>query len=375
MKFYLGLILTAFSFFSFSICANPKMLIFCDVWNSIGGTEEVINQISSRLILQDIQVKKVVGKDFLEFYLGLPDPFGLTKRVGELIQDYKPDKILVVSVGLLANAVSVYCKENQIPFSIFYSTKVPEFNHADRRIPLWVSYSYLDRYLPRATNVFVPTHSVAKDLDRIHLNHVLVWPHGADTVRFTIYDEKKKAEFVAKSLLAGKQRPFYLYVGRLCKSKNIDAFLNLSLPGTKILLGPAKVGYDMENLKQKYPNVVFPGMQTGSELKGYFASSDVFVFPSKNDTFGLVQLEALASGLPVVAFDVTGPRDVVPESSGVSYLASDQAAFQRLAIQAWEDKQSGAVTAVQCRAFAQKYSWDPAVTKLIEFIPTIHWEK
>jgi glycosyltransferase involved in cell wall biosynthesis len=341
-----------------------KLLIICDVWNPDGGTEEVINQITKRLLQKNVEVKKVTSKEFIEQTFGVPNLFKLKFDVEKLIQGYKPDKIVLVSAGAIAHFTSMYCNKQKIPFTIFYSTKIPEFSKADSHIPLWLTYKYLEGYLSKASNVLVPTVSVGKDLNRLH---------GADTSRFHLYDRSQKKAFVEKSELKDLKRPFYLYVGRLCKAKNIDAFLNLSLPGTKIMVGRVAKGYNLEDLKKTYPDVVFTGPKFGEDLEGYYASSDVFVFPSVADTFGLVQLEALASGLPLVAFNVTGPKDIAPNGSGVSYLAEDSFEFQAFALKAWEDKKAGIVTSEACRAFAEQFSWEPAVDQLLESIPTINW--
>ena len=359
---------------------EKKLLIISDVFHAVGGTEEVISQISRRMMGKDFIVKHISLEDVPTFSIDSKDfriasPIGLQTKLGAIINDYKPTHILIVLLGLSGHYAGIYCYENNMPFTLFMPSRVVDHLKSDYAVPMWLSNAYLKRFLPKATKILVPTQSVADQLTYPNLKNVQAWPHGADTDRFVMYSQKEKNAFIKSSLLSGKERPFYLYVGRLSKPKNIQAFLDLEVPGTKVLVGAESLGYEIESLKKKYPECLFPGPQTGNELVGYFACSDIFVFPCKLDTFGIVQVEALACGLPVVAFDVIGPKDVVPRGCGVSYLCQNQNEFQDAAMQAWADRKSGAVTPKQCREFAERYSWDQATETLIDSLEPIDWNK
>jgi glycosyltransferase involved in cell wall biosynthesis len=180
----------------------------------------------------------------------------------------------------------------------------------------------------------VATPSLADDLAKRGFKRLLAWTRGVDTERFRPQDVR----------LFGADQPVFLYVGRVSKEKNIEAFLDADLPGRKVVVGS---GPHLSFLRRRYPQVVFTGTQSGEELARHYASADVFVFPSRTDTFGLVLLEAMACGLPVAAYPVTGPIDVVVD--GVTgCLADDLGVAARAALRL--DRQLP-------RAHAVSFSW------------------
>lgn len=372
MKKILLLLLTI----SCHLFTSEKVLIISDTWHAIGGAEEVLDQVTSRMEKQGYIVKHLTLDDvplcpwFKEWKVA--NPIGLSKRIGDEIQAFKPDRILIVYLGVMSHMAGTYCHKNKIRFAAFFPSKIPEICKQHYHLPFWLSNYFIRNFFTKASHVLLPSKSLGDDLADVNIGNFIVWPHGVDTNRFHIYSPSEKEAFVEK-FLKDKKRPFYLYVGRLSKAKNIQAFLDLPLEGTKILVGPDCTGFTNEDLRQRYPDIVFPGPQR-ENLVGYFASSDVFVFPSKTDTFGLVQLEALACGLPVVAFNVTGPKDVVPPGCGVSYLAQNNEELYQYAMKAWEDRQNGRLTPDQCRAYAMTFSWDAATEKLLKYLPLIHWD-
>lgn len=359
--------------FTSLVCGDEKKILI--ISDSIayphGGVEQVIHQITQRLEQRDFTVKLFCSLDApcipspYQNYR-LVNPFGLRSHIAKIFDEFKPDHVLVALNGILGHIAGNYCYDNNIPFTLFYPTNLVEVCKMDFKIPKWLTQSYLRRILPKAQQILVPTQSIADNLHQItQLENISVWLHGVDTKRFVVYTDQQKQAFIENSPLKGKQRPFYLYVGRLSKDKNIQTFIDADLPGTKILVGFDAFGFTVDSLRKDYPHIVVPGPKAGDELVGYFASSDVFVFPSKTDTFGLVQIEALAAGIPVVAFNAPGPRDIIPKGCGVSYIAENTPEFNDLARLAWTERLSKKVTPEQCRKYAERFSWDEAVDQLL----------
>jgi glycosyltransferase involved in cell wall biosynthesis len=241
-----------------------------------------------------------------------------------------------------------WCVRNHHPFTTSYHTKFPEYLRARLPVPLSLTYAWLRRFHNRAAVTMVATKSMWNELTDKGFKGLGMWSRGVDTALFRPREGK---------VLPG-EAPHFLNVGRVAVEKNIEAFLKLDLPGTKVVIGD---GPAFKELKAKYPEVYFLGPQTGETLAKSYASADVFVFPSLTDTFGLVQLEALASGVPVAAFPVTGPIDVLG-NSGVGVMSQDlrQAALECLEI----DRN-------KCRAYAETFSWAASSAQFIDHMELI----
>jgi glycosyltransferase involved in cell wall biosynthesis len=183
-------------------------------------------------------------------------------------------------------------------------------------------------------------------LERRGFTNTVIWQKGVDT---DLFNPRRRGPLPYPG-------PVFLYVGRVSVEKNIEAFLNLNLPGTRLVVGS---GPNLEKLKVEFPEVVFVGAKHGDELAQIFASADVFVFPSKTDTFGLVLLEALASGTPVAAFPVTGPIDVIGVAP-VGVLDADLGAAALRAL---------SVPREACRAHAEQFSWEASAEEFLKYLP------
>ena len=190
-----------------------------------------------------------------------------------------------------------YCRKHRLPFTTSFHTRFPEYVSARLPIPESWIWAGLRWFHGASRAVMAATPALATELRQRGFRNVVLWPRGVDAKLFH-----------PRSVDLGLPRPIFVCVGRVAVEKNLEAFLDLDLPGTKLIVGdgPARAA-----LAKKYPQAVFFGARQGEELAQAYAGSDVFVFPSRTDTFGLVLLEALASGLPVAAFPVTGPRDVI----------------------------------------------------------------
>ncbi len=256
------------------------------------------------------------------------------RRLARRIAAFAPDAIHLATEGPLGLAARNLCVRRGIPFTSAYATKFPEYIHARVRLPLAWGYGAMRWFHKPSRAVMVATASLQRELEGHGFTHLVRWTRGVDTELFCPRD---------KAFL-NDPRPILLYAGRVAVEKNIEAFLSLDVPGTKYVVGD---GPQRAALQRAYPAVRFAGMKHGGELAAYYAAADVFVFPSRTDTFGLVMLEALACGVPVAAYPVTGPLDVI-NGSGAGVLDNDLSAAVRAAL---------AIPAARCRAFALDYSW------------------
>ncbi len=269
------------------------------------------------------------------------------KSLERMIDEFQPNAIHIATEGPLGWGARAICLKRNIPFTTSFHTRFPEYVNARFRM---VSESFVYRWLKRfhgpAKAVMVATHTLEEELKAHGFNNVRIWSRGVDVELFRpIPDAALPFE-----------GPIWLYVGRVAVEKNIEAFLALDLPGTKVIVGdgPARAG-----LEREYPDARFVGAKVGEELVRHYAASDVFVFPSKTDTFGLVVLEALACGVPVAAFPVPGPKDVIGNAP-VGVLDDDLAAACRRAL---------TLSSESCRAFALSRSWRACTEQFLSNLP------
>ncbi len=230
-------------------------------------------------------------------------------EVGRRIESAGADHVHIATEGPIGWAARRYCLRRGRPFTTSFHTRFPEYLAARFPAPKSWSYALLRRFHAPAVRVMAPTLSMRTELTRRGFARVGVWTRGVDHALF---------HPSARDTL-DLPRPIFLYVGRVAVEKNVEAFLKLSLPGSTVVVGE---GPELEALRRKYPQAHFLGALYGEPLSRMFASADVFVFPSRTDTFGVVLIEALASGLPVAAYPVTGPLDVIG-STGAGVLDED----------------------------------------------------
>jgi glycosyltransferase involved in cell wall biosynthesis len=253
----------------------------------------------------------------------------------QLIEEFDPGAVHIATEGPLGQAARAWCIRRGRPFSTAYHTRFPEYIRARTGMPLALTYAIMRRFHARSASIMVATASIQAELERRGFRNINRWSRGVDTALFRPRD---------RSFL-DVPRPIHLYVGRVAVEKNVEAFLGLDLPGTKLVVGD---GPQLPALKQRYPGVRFAGARFGEDLARHYAAADVFVFPSRTDTFGLVLLEALASGVPVAAYPVAGPRDVVG-GSDAGVLDEDLGAAARRAL---------TIPRERCRAYAMGFSWE-----------------
>ena len=223
------------------------------------------------------------------------------RGVRAAIEHAQPDAVHIATEGPLGMAARRVCIESGLRFTTGYHTRFPEYVRARFPVPLGITYAWLRHFHGAAQRVLVPTASMQNELVRRRITNTAIWPRGVDLARFA--PEGPRA-FQSK-------KPVFMYVGRVAIEKNLEAFLDLDLPGEKWIVGG---GPQLAQLKRRYPDAHFAGAKAHHELAAWYRSADVFVFPSRTDTFGLVLLEALACGVPVAAYPVPGPKDVIGRS-------------------------------------------------------------
>ena len=279
-----------------------KLLLATDAWHpQVNGVVRTLSTVIGELRAQGHSVEVVHTGE----YPSLPMPSYpeirlayWTRGLWQRIEAFDPDAIHISTEGPIGWRVRNGCVKRGLAFTTSLHSRFPEYVAERAPIPLSWSYAMMRRFHRPAVRTLVPTPSFQQDLEQWDFEHLQVWGRGVDP---DVFSPEHRADLELP-------RPILLCVGRIAPEKNLLPFLELDHPGTKILVGD---GPQCAAMKEKYPDVVFPGYKYGEELARYYASADVFVFPSLTDTFGLVMLEAIACGTPVAAYPVTGPRDVV----------------------------------------------------------------
>jgi len=264
------------------------------------------------------------------------------RKVNQWLDRVQPDAIHISTEGPLGAAARRYCIKHGLHFTTCYHTKFPEYISARAPIPLSVGYAWIRNFHKPASRLMVSTPSLMQELKDRGFNNLVHWGKGVDTQLFKPRD---------KGFLKDA-RPIFMYLGRVAIEKNIEAFLKLELPGSMYVVGD---GPDLEMLKKKYPKVIYTGFRRGEDLAKTLAAADVFVFPSRTDTFGLVLLEAMACGVPVAAYPVTGPVDVVTQ--GVTGFCNEDLETAAIACLELDGK--------KCRAYAERFSWKAAAEEFL----------
>ncbi len=328
-----------------------KILIVTDAWEpQMNGVVRTLSKTISELRKAGHTVEVIAPSDGY-WTMPLPTypdirlaPFAKTDVERRIVR-FGPEAIHIATEGPLGQAARSLCLKWGMPFTTSYHTKFPEYIKARFPfVPLALPYKFVRDFHNSGGTTMVTTPSMVEFLDARGFTNLAPWARGVDLELFN--PAKRNAP---KDVYDGLQRPVFVNVGRVAIEKNIEAFLALDLPGSQVVVGD---GPQMEQLKKKYPKARFVGAKFGEELARYFADADVFVFPSLTDTFGLVIIEAMATGTPVAAYPVTGPIDIVPDSGGGVLDDDLQAACLACLKLSRED----------AAAHAQKFSWE-AVSK------------
>jgi len=264
------------------------------------------------------------------------------RAVARRIADFDPDAIHIATEGPIGIAARAFCLRMRLAFTTAYHTCFPEYVKPRFGVPLALTYAWLKRFHAPSAALLVATPAIRQLLEQRGFGNVADWSRGVDTGLF-VPGEHRFRELA---------RPVFLYVGRVAVEKNLPAFLGLDLPGTKVVVGD---GPQRAELERRFPGVVFAGMKTGADLASYYQRADVFVFPSRTDTFGLVLAEAMACGTPVAAYPVRGPVDVVTDPvAGV--LDSDLRAAALAALQLDRERVA---------RFGAAFSWEHSTRQFV----------
>lgn len=325
-----------------------RILIATDAWHpQVNGVVTTYERLIQECTALGTEMAVLTPKDFRtvpcpgypEIRLALPSH----RRLERAVAATRPDHIHIATEGVIGWMTRSYCLRHGLPFTTSYHTKFPEYVSAWLAVPERWTYRLLARFHQPSAGIMVATASLGAELSQQGFSRLMAWTRGVDAERFRPRDVR----------LFGSAEPVFLYAGRVSREKNIEAFLDANLPGRKVVVGD---GPHLVVLSRRYPDVLFTGAKSGEDLARHFASADVFVFPSRTDTFGLVLLEAMASGVPVAAFPVTGPIDVVADGrSGVLDWDLARAAEKALAL----DRAA-------VRAHALTYSWRRAAELFLE---------
>jgi glycosyltransferase involved in cell wall biosynthesis len=330
-----------------------RVLVATDAWhpqvNGVVRTFECVALEASKLgfelsFITPAPFHTLPCPTYPEIRLALAGPRAISRQV----EAARPDFIHIATEGPIGLMTRRYCRKGRLPFTTSYHTRFPEAVAARLPIPEAWCYALQRRFHAGAAGTFVPTPSVKADLEARGFERLMLWSRGVD---LDVFRPRNMRLFGAG--------PVFLYVGRIAVEKNLKAFLDLRLPGRKVLVGDGPQRPELERL---YPDAVFVGPREKDDLAEAYASADVFVFPSLSDTFGLVLIEALASGLPVAAYPVSGPKDVLTDPrAGVLSGDLEQAALQALSL----DRKAA-------RAHARQFSWENSARQFLENVLAAH---
>jgi glycosyltransferase involved in cell wall biosynthesis len=290
-----------------------KLILITDAWHpQVNGVVTTLHELVQALGPLGVEVKVIHPGMFKSRscpgYAGIDLAIRPYKALAAMLDGSEPDAVHIATEGPLGWAARRYCLKKKWPFTTAFHTKFPEILKAALNVPLFLGYGLFRHFHRPSSGVMVPTQGVLSMLQRRRFQSLKAWTHGVDLDLFQF--EKNPLDLPK---LAGLPRPFSLFVGRVSYEKNIEAFLDLPLQGTRIVCG---VGPLEQRLKARYPDVIWMGVLPRHELAKIYAAADVFVFPSRNETFGLVMLEAMACGTPVAAFPVDGPLQVLGGDGG-----------------------------------------------------------
>lgn len=330
-----------------------RILIATDAWApQVNGVVRTLQILCKNLSALGHDVKFVTPEGFRTIAMPTYPEIRLAMfarhEVERVVRAFDPHSVHIATEGPIGMAMRRVCIANGMSFTTSFHTRFPEYIETRFFVPASWSYPLLRWFHNSASSVMVATASLENELLTRGFRNMRRWSRGVDVSHF---------KPGSKSWL-DLPRPVFLYVGRIAPEKNIEAFLKLQLPGSKLVVGS---GPQLAELRSRYPDVRFTGEKAGEELVRHYAASDVFVFPSRTDTFGLVILEALASGLPIAAYPVQGPADIIGENSAVGVLSED---LEDACLRALHLNPS------LTRPFALNFSWESCTR---QFLSNLAW--
>ncbi len=323
-----------------------RIMLVTDAWEpQVNGVVRTLSNTMRELQAMGCEIEVVSPADYpntvpLITYSEIRLALGAREDVEDRFLAFAPDAVHIATEGTLGWDARAVCLKHKFPFTTSYHTQFPEYVTARFWwIPLWAGYRYMHAFHDKSGRVMVATPTMMERLRLQGFRNLALWSRGVDVELF--HPSKRGVDGgVYKDL----PKPIFAYVGRVSVEKNIEAFLQLDLPRTKVVVGG---GPALEDLEAKFPSAVFAGAKFGDELARHYADADVFVFPSLTDTFGLVILEAAACGTPVAGFVAPGPKDILP-GTGAGVVDHD---LRKACLEALKCDRG------ETRALAEKYSW------------------
>lgn len=334
-----------------------RLALVTDAWHpQVNGVVRTLDTTRAELERCGVEVAMITPQGrpsvplptYREIRLALARPSTIRSELDAA----KPDYVHVATEGPLGQMARKWCKVNSMGYTTSYHTRFPEYIKARIPVPLSVSYRVVRRFHNSGIGCMVSNATLERELSERGFKRLMRWVRGVDTELFNPHEPPSPD-------LLHLPRPILLYVGRISVEKNIAAFLDVDVKGTKVLVGD---GPALSSLKRSYPDAVFTGAKIGRELTAHYTAADVFVFPSLTDTWGLVQMEALACGVPVAAFPTMGPLDVIG-SSGTGALDWDLKVAVEKAL---------TISREHCRAHAEKHSWEASVAQFWQNVEEAH---
>lgn len=332
-----------------------KIALITDAWTpQVNGVVRTLQMVTEQLRRRGHRVEIVAPDTFHSIACPTYPEIRLALRAGrqvrQRLEQFAPDAVHIATEGPLGWAARRWCLRTFRAFTTAYHTQFPDYAARRTGLPASLFWPIIRHFHRPSAGIMVATETVRRQLRAQGLRRLCEWSRGVDTAVF-------RPEHLPHDLYLCLRRPIQLYVGRVAVEKNIEGFLTSQHPGSKVVVGD---GPALEKLKAQFPDVHFLGKQTGQELAACYAGADVFVFPSRTDTFGLVMIEALACGTPVAAYPVPGPLDVLDARSG--------AMAERL-----EDAIAAAISLdrEQCLAHGRSYSWEASTNQFLAALAPI----
>lgn len=336
-----------------------RLTLVTDAWYpQVNGVVTTLANLVTELTKLGIEIDLIQPNDYGSFPLPTYHEIRCVWKTKDFknrslksrILDFKPDAIHIATEGSLGWFARHIAIKHRLPFSSGYHTRYPEYVRARYPIPTSITYGILRYFHQAAEQTLVPGESILQDLKNEGFQNLKLMTRGVDT---DIFNPHQRQPLHYK-------RPILLYVGRIAPEKNIEDFLSLDMPGSLLVIGD---GPQRKTLQTKYPKAFFLGVKKGIELARYYASADAFVFPSKTDTFGVVNIEAIACGTPVAAYPVTGPKDIITEGlNGATHACLKTAVTDALALDRNPISKS-----------IPEYSWTHATKQFLAVLTPIDW--
>ncbi len=328
----------------------PRLLLATDAWRpQVNGVVRTIENTLTQLSAQGYEYEVIHPELFNNFpaplYPEIKLAFPRQKTVARKIRDFQPDHIHIATEGPIGQRVRKFCVKNNYSFSTSFHTLFPDYLKALAGVPPSITWRFFRWFHSAAKSTMVPTHFIKDLLSARGFTNLNVWSRGIDREIFYPHEP-------VLSRKGGK--PILLYVGRVSREKNIEEFLRLETESDKYVVGDGPIRAQLES---KYPQATFVGYKKGHDLAAHFSSADVFVFPSKTDTFGNVVLEALACGVPVAAFPLAGALELVSQDTRLGAVDESLQIAVDAALKSGESS--------FCHEFSTRFTWQNAANQFI----------